>query len=136
MTKHYFTTQCPRCGKTDEICCEGHADPPALNCGDCLMNDVELVALTVTPLRRELARNELAMTGAYVRDIKPPLSDYERDEIDTRNMLEMLEDRRKRPLSDYEQDDRESELQIDTFQRLIDERKRQQQQSHPPPKKE
>jgi hypothetical protein len=38
-----------------------------LRCGECLFNDVEIVALTVTPLRRELARNELAMKGAYVR---------------------------------------------------------------------
>jgi hypothetical protein len=31
------------------------------------MNDVEIVALKVTPLRRELARNELAMKGTYQR---------------------------------------------------------------------
>jgi hypothetical protein len=65
--KHYFRTECPRCGKIDEISCEGHANPPALKCGDCLFNDVEIVKLMVTPLRRGLARNELAMKGAYVR---------------------------------------------------------------------
>jgi hypothetical protein len=67
-TKHYFRTHCPRCGKQHEICCEEHNAPPAVKCGDYLMNDVEVVALKVTPLRRELARNELAMTGAYVRE--------------------------------------------------------------------
>jgi hypothetical protein len=70
MTKHYFKTECPRCGKTDEICCEGHAEPPELKCGDCLMNDVEVVTLTVTPLHEELARNELAMKGVYQRGIQ------------------------------------------------------------------
>ena len=84
MTKHYFKTECPRCGKVDEICCEGHDAPPAIKCGACLINDVEIVALKLTPLRRELARNELAMTGVYVRGIKPPLSDFERDEIDSK----------------------------------------------------
>jgi hypothetical protein len=67
MIKHYFRTKCPRCGKIDETCCEGHADPPVLKCGECLFNDVEIVALKVTPLRPELARNELAMKGAYAR---------------------------------------------------------------------
>lgn len=53
MIKHYFTTQCPRCGNRDEICCEGHDAPPLLKCGECLWNDTEVVALKVTPLRRE-----------------------------------------------------------------------------------
>ena len=68
MTKHYFKTECPRCGKIDETCCEGHTDPPEIKCGECLFNDIEVVALKITPLRRELARNELAMKGAYMRE--------------------------------------------------------------------
>jgi hypothetical protein len=64
MIKHYFRTECPRCGKIDETCCEGHADVPELKCGDCLFNDVEVVALKVTPLRG-LSRYELAFKAAY-----------------------------------------------------------------------
>jgi hypothetical protein len=63
MIKHYFRTQCPRCGKVDEMTCEGHADPPKLSCGDCLFNDCEVVALTATPLRG-LTRYELAWRRA------------------------------------------------------------------------
>ena len=64
--KHHFSTECPRCGKVDELTCEGHADPPGVKCGDCLFNDVEVVALKVTPLRG-LTRYEKAwrQAGAF-----------------------------------------------------------------------
>jgi hypothetical protein len=65
MTKrlYRFNTECPRCGKTDEMVCEGHNKVPELKCGDCLFNDVEVVTLKVTPLRGP-TRYELAMKGA------------------------------------------------------------------------
>jgi len=68
MRKHYFKTECPRCGKIDEICCEGHTNPPTIKCGECLMNDVEVVALKITPLRREKERDKPA---AWARVFEP-----------------------------------------------------------------
>ena len=64
--KHHFKTECPRCGKVDEMTCEGHADPPKLKCGDCLWNDTEIVGLKVTPLIG-LSRYELAVEAARER---------------------------------------------------------------------
>jgi hypothetical protein len=68
------------------------------------------VALTVTPLRQELARNELAMTGAYVRGTQP-LSDYERDDRDSEKQIRGLkwaiERIRKRQQLQNEKNDRE-----------------------------
>jgi hypothetical protein len=66
MTELYrFKTECPRCGKTDEMVLEGRHDNtvPTVSCGDCLFNDVEMVVLKVTPLEG-FTRYELKMKGA------------------------------------------------------------------------
>jgi hypothetical protein len=64
--KHHFRTECPRCGKIDEITLEGHTAAPEFKCGDCLWNDTEVVALKVTPLRGP-SRYELAFEAAGER---------------------------------------------------------------------
>ncbi|MBR0693633.1 hypothetical protein [Bradyrhizobium lablabi] len=40
-----FKTICPRCSRTGELM---HNTKPKANCGDCLIEAVEVVALTVT----------------------------------------------------------------------------------------
>jgi hypothetical protein len=40
--KRVFDLQCPRCGKRSATRSE---DTPRVNCGDCLLNDVEAVAM-------------------------------------------------------------------------------------------
>jgi len=49
MSQYYrIKVDCPRCGKTDEII---SSDAIArVCCGDCLMNDIEVVSMTLTPL--------------------------------------------------------------------------------------
>jgi len=42
-----FDLVCPRCGKLSETVGDRKAPPPRLNCGDCLINDVEIVELKV-----------------------------------------------------------------------------------------
>jgi ribosomal protein S27AE len=55
MTKYVFKLVCPRCGK---LSCIGAFDPepPRVNCGDCLMNDIEVVQLDVAKTFRERVR--------------------------------------------------------------------------------
>ena len=42
-----FDLACPRCGKTSMTATENREPPPEVNCGDCLMNDAEVVEFTI-----------------------------------------------------------------------------------------
>ena len=44
-----FDLYCPRCGKVSEkvVRVEQYSPPLHVNCGDCLMNDVEIVEMKV-----------------------------------------------------------------------------------------
>jgi ribosomal protein S27AE len=42
-----FDLVCPRCGRESEINAEHRVPPPRVNCGDCLMDDVEIVEFKV-----------------------------------------------------------------------------------------
>lgn len=44
---YIFELVCPRCGKTSQTTQVGHKPQPRVNCGDCLMNDVEIVEFKV-----------------------------------------------------------------------------------------
>jgi hypothetical protein len=47
--RYRIALNCPSCGKTSEMVKDwGDGTPPAVNCGDCLMNKVEIVEMTVT----------------------------------------------------------------------------------------
>jgi len=47
--RYRFQTTCPQCGNESEIASNTYATP-TVNCGNCLMNDVEIVSLNVRPL--------------------------------------------------------------------------------------
>jgi hypothetical protein len=42
-----FELECPRCGKASLTVGNKQFPPPVVNCGDCLMNDVEIVEFKV-----------------------------------------------------------------------------------------
>ena len=48
-----FDLVCPRCNRTSQMTQERRVPAPTVNCGDCLMDDVEVVefkVVTVTPV--------------------------------------------------------------------------------------
>ena len=47
MTTYLFDLVCPRCGKESKTTTEKKAPPPVVNCGDCLMDDVEIVEFKI-----------------------------------------------------------------------------------------
>lgn len=48
MTIYKFHLVCPKCNKTSETT-QNHKFPePSVSCGDCLMDHVEVVGMTVT----------------------------------------------------------------------------------------
>jgi hypothetical protein len=48
MAKYRFVAECPKCGKKSPVVSEG-ANPPKVNCGDCLMSDVDVVEMKLRP---------------------------------------------------------------------------------------
>jgi transcription elongation factor Elf1 len=45
---YLFEVVCPRCHKTSQTCQIGQkTPPPRVSCGDCLMNDAEMVEMKV-----------------------------------------------------------------------------------------
>ncbi len=42
-----FDLVCPRCGKESQTTTETKVPPPRVNCGDCLMNDTEVVEFKI-----------------------------------------------------------------------------------------
>jgi hypothetical protein len=49
MTKrnYVFLLECPRCKRTSSYGTSKHQETPHLNCGDCLLNDMEVVELKI-----------------------------------------------------------------------------------------
>jgi len=47
MANWIFDLECPRCGKTSQSTTINNKVPPVVNCGDCLMNDVEVVEFKI-----------------------------------------------------------------------------------------
>ena len=45
MRAYRFDLVCPRCHKTSEATGTQQVPPPRVSCGDCLMDDVEIVEL-------------------------------------------------------------------------------------------
>jgi ribosomal protein S27AE len=43
--KFHYETECPRCGKKGEVVMTDIAKAPRVNCGDCLMERVEVVPM-------------------------------------------------------------------------------------------
>lgn len=48
MAKYRFVAECPKCGKQSPIVSD-QSEPPKVNCGDCLMSDVDVVEMKVRP---------------------------------------------------------------------------------------
>jgi hypothetical protein len=46
-TKYHFHLVCPRCGKTSEHVSDQRIPSSKVNCGDCLMEAVEIVQMKV-----------------------------------------------------------------------------------------
>jgi hypothetical protein len=44
MTKYCFVAECPKCGKKSPVVSD-QSKPPTVNCGDCLMSDVDVVEM-------------------------------------------------------------------------------------------
>lgn len=49
--RYHFGLACPRCGKESETV-QDNLMPPHVNCGDCLMERVEIVEMTVTTIAK------------------------------------------------------------------------------------
>ncbi len=47
-----FVLVCPRCNKTSETVSDQRETPPHVNCGDCLMSDVEIVEMKVASVAK------------------------------------------------------------------------------------
>lgn len=45
--KYHFDLVCPRCGKSSEHVSTQRMPSPHVNCGDCLMSDVEMKVVNV-----------------------------------------------------------------------------------------
>jgi hypothetical protein len=52
MPRYRFELVCPRCGNSSELNAEIPA-PPDVKCGECLFNDVEIVAMNVVKTTKE-----------------------------------------------------------------------------------
>ena len=48
MAKYRFVAECPKCGKQSPVVSD-QSEPPKVNCGDCLMSDVDVVEMKVRP---------------------------------------------------------------------------------------
>jgi hypothetical protein len=51
---YHFDLTCPRCGKISETVSDHRVPPPRVNCGDCLINDREIVEMKVTRVEIEI----------------------------------------------------------------------------------
>ena len=47
-TRYHFMLRCPRCGKRSET--TSVARETTVNCGDCLMSDVEIVTMQIVKI--------------------------------------------------------------------------------------
>ena len=53
MSTYRFWLVCPRCNKLSQTTAEHRVPPPRLNCGDCLMDHVQIVELKVVSVDEE-----------------------------------------------------------------------------------
>ena len=53
MSRYHFDLVCPRCGKQSETTSTRRTPSPQVSCGDCLINDVEIVHFKVVKVMRE-----------------------------------------------------------------------------------
>jgi len=51
---YHFELICPRCNKTSSTRTTWRIPPPHVNCGDCLMNDVEIVEMKVVAVHEHV----------------------------------------------------------------------------------
>lgn len=51
--RYRFTLVCPRCGKLSETVQDHRVPGPHVNCGDCLMEAVEVIELKVVNVKAE-----------------------------------------------------------------------------------
>jgi hypothetical protein len=51
--RYHFDLVCPRCGKRSETTSENRTPSPHVNCGDCLMDCIEIVEFKVLDVREE-----------------------------------------------------------------------------------
>jgi hypothetical protein len=47
MNRYRFILICPKCNKESETVADKSVPPPRVNCGDCLMDRVDIVELKV-----------------------------------------------------------------------------------------
>ena len=45
---YHFDLVCPKCGKESDTVSDHRVPPPRVNCGDCLVNDLDVVEMKVT----------------------------------------------------------------------------------------
>ncbi len=50
---YFFDLECPRCNKTTVTWSSKREPSPHVNCGDCLMDDCEIVEFKVVRVQRE-----------------------------------------------------------------------------------
>lgn len=55
-----FDMKCPRCNKWSEMVTQNREPPPHVNCGDCLMDDVEVVELKIVKVTVTKGANDNA----------------------------------------------------------------------------
>lgn len=60
-----YDLECPRCGKRSETVSD---KKPRVHCGDCLMNDVEIVAMIATDLSDIPEAGEAWFANAKLRE--------------------------------------------------------------------
>jgi transcription elongation factor Elf1 len=55
MKQYRWQLTCPRCGRASETVTANMDMVPVVNCGDCLMDDVEVVEFKVVGVKEEAA---------------------------------------------------------------------------------
>jgi transcription elongation factor Elf1 len=59
MASYTFELKCPRCKKESSIEIDKSTVDAPINCGDCLMNDVEIVEMTIVRVEIDLKGRNL-----------------------------------------------------------------------------
>jgi transcription elongation factor Elf1 len=54
MSHYHFYLVCPRCNKTSETDADKKIPHPSVNCGDCLMDHVEMVEMKVLAVEERI----------------------------------------------------------------------------------
>jgi transcription elongation factor Elf1 len=56
MKQYRWKLECPRCGKDSETVTVNIDVVPVVKCGDCLMDDVEVVEFKIVSVKEETTR--------------------------------------------------------------------------------